>query len=189
MKQANSGKLVVVEPDMDVWHILAKNQYLHHCNFWTYRGVISEYPMTIQQAAYATRSTPASSSSSHSSSVSARTLSLNLNLLQIQELVGFSFTVLLIDCEGCLNYLFYSHHHQQQQQYLHIQHLLTNITTIILEADMKRGSPVCKRHCVDYERWYILFQSLGYQLVYKKVDDRYIYIDHVVFQKQKLKTM
>lgn len=128
----NSGKQVSVEPDSSVWYILEENQINHHCSFWQYRGVVTDQVVFVNPASYATRTSTSMNSSLFSSrsssnrtatrrSHNARSAELpavasmtdtmprlidNLSLEALQQQVGFRFTVLLIDCEGCINSLF-----------------------------------------------------------------------------------
>lgn len=173
----------MVEPDRDIWYILGGNQQSHYCSFYTLRGVVSETPALLSQAEYATRATSIESKSPLLKVMVNNSVSIpNMRFMDLQSELQMYFTVLLIDCEGCLDQLF----SLAPDAPNYFGRLLRNVSTIILEADMKVNTPHCLTHCVDYQRWQRNFESLGFQLVHRKVDPVYEFIDHIVYQKRRL---
>jgi hypothetical protein len=195
----NSGKQVSVEPDYSVWFILAHNQHKHRCAFWTLRGVATSLQVTVSPASYATRtsmggwqravgsgsgsggegssSTNRSSTSSDPAAASGASL-VSMSLSKIQQQVGFRFTVLLIDCEGCIDSLFLN------DEGMELKESLQNVQTIILEADMKVHTPHCLKNCVDYDKWEVGLHQLGFETVHRKQDVLFGFIEHYVFQRK-----
>lgn len=55
----NSGRVLTVEPDRGVWGALLWNRLVHRCNFWLYRGVISERDVSMDGLGYGTRAVAA----------------------------------------------------------------------------------------------------------------------------------
>jgi hypothetical protein len=174
-KQDNSGRLVVVEPDQLVWNLLAQNRIEHSCNFWIFHGVISNAPVIIESANYATRAvTPGSDEigKKHAGFMHFDT---------IQERTGVHFNALLIDCEGCINAIF--RNKQGDASMKTITSYLSNVEVIILEADMPMNAPDCIENCVDYNAWLKRFKLLGFTKVHEKPDVLYDYIVHYVFER------
>jgi hypothetical protein len=190
-QQRNSGKLVVVEPDRDVWFILAHNQQLHRCSFWTFRGAVSHTPVVVSSAEYATRaiSNPSASSPTNKAPV------VVMNYFALQKAVNMSFTAILIDCEGCIEQLFAlppTHRDSSsvtneldisEAQAKHVRTMLETVKTIIIETDMKQQTPHCQHDCVNYHKWFALFSRLGYKQTHSARDVVYSFIDHVVFSR------
>jgi FkbM family methyltransferase len=172
----NSGKLVTVEPDSNVWYLLAYNRYLHHCNFWIYRGMVSSKPgsMAISPGSYDTRTLPSSHVSVENNPLSTKSMTIN----EIQNQLKMTFNVLLIDCEGCIQFLF----HENEPEVLKKE--LQAVETIILEADMSTKSLSCTSNCVDYGKWISLLHENGFQLIYQKLDPDFSDITHYIFKRK-----
>lgn len=188
--QRNSGNLVVVEPDRDVWFILAHNQQLHRCSFWTFRGAVSHTPVVVSSAEYATRAI-----SDPSSTPTNRASIAVMDYFTLQKAVNMSFTAILIDCEGCIEQLFAlpptvgessSVTNELDISEVHAKYvrtMLKNVKTIIIETDMKQQTPHCQHDCVNYHKWFALFSRLGYKQTHSARDVVYSFIDHVVFSR------
>ena len=147
-----------VEPDSNVWNLLAANRLSHRCSFWIYRGVVSSQPVALHQDSYGTytsHTSPSTHKYPHKQTLASDYSYMTLN--QLQQALNLSFDTLLIDCEGCIDGLFastigYNRHSQvftsntpssiqNNQQSLpptalkEIASALAKIHTIILEAD------------------------------------------------------
>ena len=131
--------------------------------------------MSIKEASYATRSVPLPQ---QSNSINAVPAIDNLTLLRIQYLTGLKFSVLLIDCEGCINSLFGAISDVQS-----LRSSLKGVTTIILEADMSIRDPLCEVLCVDYSFWISQFERIGFNTVYQEPDAKFSSIVHYVFHR------
>ena len=109
---------------------------------------------------------------------------------EIQYVTNITLTVLLIDCEGCINNLFYNNNNNNKNNNNNnnnnnksICNIIKNIKTIILEADMPIGSPDCAYDCVDYSLWKEIFSTCGLRIVYNSQDPVFPKIYHYVFQR------
>lgn len=180
----NSGKSLAIEPDYRVWDDLEMNRASHHCNFWLLRGVVGNEPVVIDGTSYATRSvsgkgklnSPVHSSCGHNLDPRTEVMNTVYSYEKIQEVTGLSFTALLIDCEGCIDFMFRGNSKPLPQ-------LLSNVHTILLEGDMPVGAPDCKINCVDYDKWAKDFVSMGFVQVEKNLDTKHPWIYHYVFQR------
>jgi hypothetical protein len=166
-----------VEPDFSVWHILAHNQQSHHCAFWTVRGVVSNQPHNLSPQSYGTRAIAGWAKNDNSSAY--------VDLKRLQEVTKLRFTTLLIDCEGCIDSLFWEDNIRGRDlQLQRLQNALESVRTVILEADMGKDAPDCYSHCVDYDLWDQRFRSLGFTKVHQERDPRFRFIFHYVYQRQ-----
>lgn len=170
----NSGLQVSVEPDSSVWDILAANQRSHSCSFWTWRGVISSREAFITPASYATRAMNKVSFRSNNQMV-VRAQNVSLEALQVA--VNITFTVLLFDCEGCIDSVISTSLPVLTRQ-------LSHVRAILIETDMRIGSPSCRQSCVDYAAWFRLFEQLGFQRIFIRNDPQFNDIDHVVYSRK-----
>lgn len=172
----NSGKQVTVEVDDHVMKYLMLNRESHFCNFYLNPFPIgnSTFKHAGKKTGYANRVIPDTASSSSSSTISHYTYE------EIQKVVGFTFTTLLIDCEGCIQYIF-------QGNSVPLRDLLSEVDTILIEGDMPMSTPHmksgCEFNCVNYDEWEKTFISMGFNLVAKERDARIKYIYHYVFKR------
>jgi hypothetical protein len=178
----NSGKQVVVEPDENVWYLLALNRLTHHCSFWIYRGIISQYAMSIAHGSYDTRTIPVTNKNKPDSSFSSTALN-SMTIHQIQKELNLTFSVLLIDCEGCIQSLF-EHAHDETNSFLKWKQEMSHVKTIILEGDMSFRSPFCFSNCIDYKPWIVKFLAIGFHLVSQVADPEFADIVHYVLQRR-----
>lgn len=188
-KQRNSGKLVSVEPDSTVWNLLAFNRQIHTCNFWTYRGVISNQSAVVAPASYATRAV-ASKPSTATPPTTIDTITPTspttpsnhfMTYEKIQQETKLQFTALLIDCEGCINHLFRGYDSSPTL----LATTLQSVEVIILEGDMAMRTPTCKQDCVDYAVWIEIFHSMGFRIIHQQSDPEFPFIFHYVFQRRR----
>lgn len=161
---------------------------MHFCNFWTFQGAVSYFPVKVSSAEYATRAISSSTkpkvpASNHSNEIPVSEI-LPLDLLSLQRKLGMYFTTLLIDCEGCIEQVLAvppTDKSSKQEEY--VEMLLRNVTKIIVETDMKENTPHCQSQCVNYQKWFNLFRKIGFRIVFQKQDSLFSFIDHVAFQR------
>lgn len=90
-KLSNPSDHVVVEPDSDVWAALEKNKKKSDSHFYILKGIISETKFSLQKSGYGTTQVEDKSS----------TLP-HFSFEQVKGMVNKPFTVLVADCEGCI---------------------------------------------------------------------------------------
>ena len=190
----NSGHLVSVEPDSSVWSALEENRQSHNCQFWIVRGVIAEssnsssnssnsnsnggggvLPYRHTNQGYASRTFPSSSSSSsggsqYDPSESRRAWTLS----EMSTITGLRFDTLVIDCEGCIQFLF-----PLSLSAAALAQRLEHVRTMIIEADMPVFGGIetdCSALCVDYGVWIQNFRAVGFELVEKTLEPEYPWI-------------
>lgn len=169
--QNNSGTVVSVDPDISVWPALELNRYTHKCGGWLVRGVISDRGVTtVEENGYATRAV------AKDAGRGPNLLKTSFTLNEIQNITGLHLTALIIDCEGCLPFLF--------QGASSIRDALANIRVILMEGDMPKGAPDCKHDCVDYIAWENKFADAGFTMIEKEQDKLFPWIYNYVFEKQ-----
>ncbi|KAJ1424702.1 hypothetical protein B484DRAFT_398180 [Ochromonadaceae sp. CCMP2298] len=167
----NSGRLVSVEPDPQVWNLLDENRHTHRCSFWLLRGAVAEGPVRVTGSMYSTRSVHSKASADTGGGSGRQSYTFE----RIQQVTNLSFTALLIDCEGCIESLF--------SGCAPLPQLLQGVRTIMLEGDMPKGAPDCAYNCVDYSTWIAKFDSMGLKLTHSEQDPVYKKIFHYVFQR------
>jgi FkbM family methyltransferase len=150
----NSGKLAVVEPDFSVWDILRRNLKVNNCKAQLVLGTLSSVKLFFSAEAYATRTMVNPNSSeyyaiSHENHVGKNHDVRQYSYAEVENLLQASINTILIDCEGCLSYMFE-----------HIKGAVENkqIHTVIFEADMPKvggrkniTGTDCRSECVDYD--------------------------------------
>jgi hypothetical protein len=173
----NSGNLVVVEPDSRVWSALEINRQTHFCNFYLVKKPIGNSSVQIIGKNYDSLSEPLLGLKSSPFDHQRRPNYYNYRDLKVVKL---TFKTLLIDCEGCLNYLFLS-----KDSSLSLNQILKHVNLIILEADNsdQPNSP-CVRSCVNYSDWVMKFDEVGLDVVEKVADKKFPWIEHMVFQRR-----
>ena len=206
----NSGRVVAVEPDDEVWTSLLENRHHHRCarptapvalrrapagrprappaprgsgNFWLLRGVISDRaPLAVRRGEYA----------SHTQFDRAAPLpppagpegeSANktfFSLEEVQSATRLRLTALLIDCEGCIESMF----SDAEPAALCVS--LAAIRLILVEGDRPAGVPGsdCKTDCVNYTEWQQRFESVGFVTVEIVSETHFSWIQHYVFARQ-----
>ena len=165
-RQNNSGRLVAVEPDPSAWESLQANRLNNNCNFTIIQMPVSSVPIAVQySSAYNTISVPARKNSPY------------ITFTELEIKLGVKFTSILIDCEGCIEFLFGNMNLQK------LHSVLKHIDTILLEADMAIGHRCNKQNCVDYGKWEKRFNQAGLQTVLKIQDPIFESICHYVFKR------
>ena len=195
----NSGHLVSVEPDSSVWSALEENRQTHNCQFWIVHGVIAEsadtgnsttvsdsggVPYRHTNQGYASRTFPSPSASSSSSgsydpSVSRRAWTLP----EISTITGLHFDTLVIDCEGCIQFLF-----PLSLSSAALARRLEHVRMMIIEADMPVYGGIktdCVSLCVDYGLWIQNFRAVGFEVVEKTLEPKYPWIFFYVLVRRK----
>jgi hypothetical protein len=92
----------------------------------------------------------------------------------LKSIVPFSFQVLLFDCEGCIESVFFN------KTLSEIKNSLEHTRLIIIEGDMSISDPSCQIDCVDYVKWLQKFETLGFSLKYQQQDKYFHHIYHFV---------
>ena len=138
----NSGALVAVEPDANVWPHLERNLIRNQCAATVLTGVIGSGGMKIVPGGggYANR-------------VEVDETAHNfISMAALQRRTSLVFDTLLVDCEGCMR-------HMRDQ----LDPLITSgqITRVIVEADM----PCWKErvNCMNYEPWFAFLRKQGFE--------------------------
>lgn len=83
--------------------------------------------------------------------------------------------MLLIDCEGCIEYIF------SEKEKSNLAETLSRVRVIILEQDMPVGAPDCKVDCVDYSAWEKRFLDAGFIQAVKYRDHAFPFIHHAAY--------
>lgn len=141
----NSGRVVSVEPDTKVHEYLLSNRLSHNCNFHAVLGVVSSVPMAMMvngPKSYATTTVEATHGS-HSQ------LLPSIRVDELQRRLGLQFSVVLVDCEGCIDALF-----KQNEA------LLAQVRLVLLEED----GGLQRR---EYDAWYRRFFKAGFRCIWR----------------------
>lgn len=144
-KTNNSGNVIVVEPDMAVWDDLERNLRSHRCNSRMLRGVISSVPVHMAPKGYASRTVVGQKG------VAVPWYSFDT----VEEALGKQVDTLLIDCEGCAQFM-------MDQIGPKIR---TQINLILIEGDMPLGAKDCHSNCMDYQKFFKFLTEAGFEMV------------------------
>lgn len=87
----DKNKLVCVEPDNSVWRALEQNREYNNCSFRIIKGSISKKSQKFFNAEYGSFTLDDDQGETNS-----------YDLFELQKVLGFTFNVLIADCEGCL---------------------------------------------------------------------------------------
>lgn len=132
--------------------------------------------MDVQENSYGTRAIRNTNSKAPMDATTGRQPSrTTLTFQEIQSVTSLRFSVLLIDCEGCIEYIF------SEQEKLQLNTTLANVRAILLEKDMPVGAPDCKVDCVDYEVWKKRFLDAGFAEVVNFQDRAFPFIYHTAY--------
>jgi hypothetical protein len=180
-KQNNSGMLVSVEPDSSVWPALERNRAGHNCASWVVHGIVSNgarLGVTPGPGGYSTRSHEMMPGEGEG------VIGGHWTFRQIQQITGFAFNTLLIDCEGCMQFIFGKDASERS-----IGHTLKDVNTMVIEGDMPNGDGDCPRGlsdftCVDYEHWLSVLSRVGFSLTSKVVEPKFPWIYYYVLARE-----
>lgn len=183
-KLKNSGKLVAVEPDTQVWSFLENNIKSHDCRSHVLRGAISSTPLHMLGSSYGGRSD--NSNNLRKGTDTVPTFSFD----EVEKAVGFKIDTLLIDCEGCAQHMMDQIGPKIKEQ----------IQLIVIEADMPDSGGDCVHDCMNYPKFFKFLEDSGFEQVDEFNDcDRErsgsppstwcgSWINHFAFKRKALKT-
>lgn len=168
----NSGRVVAVEPDRSVWEYLRENVKAHSCASTIFFGAVSDVPLVVFEQSYGTRTFQTNATKEVITADSS-----HMMLYQLYKVMDMQFTVLLIDCEGCITHLL-------PDNLQRLVHLFQHVRTILLEGDMGTKAADCFKDCVDYEVWKRRFIDIGFVVIEETPDPAYTFINHYVFVRK-----
>lgn len=144
----NSGSVVSVEPDARMWRFIQKNRAIQQCSFALMRGSISQGSLVLAPRGYDTRTRAARANET-------RGVVPHLSFRALEELTGYRFNTLLIDCEGCIGSLLTEEDASD---------VLSGIDVVLMEHDL----PNELEH--GYGHYFDLFRRHGLHQVWLSVD-------------------
>ena len=138
----NSGRVVAVEPDARAHETLLANRAANRCNFAVVLGTVSVMPLSLPHF-----SRNHYDQTTHISGAGKASLPNIASYHILEKRVGFNFTAVLIDCEGCI-------------AFVNSTGLLASpaMHLVMIEEDMPTR--------VDYGVWYAELRRLGYKRVW-----------------------
>merc|ERR1719188_2372345 len=178
----NSGNVVVVEPDLNVWEDLEANLKSHQCNAHVLRGAVSAVDLHMSpklnvKRGYSTRALQ-----------KGGVLVPGFRFHEVEAALGKKVDTLLIDCEGCA---------QDMMDQLGPAIESGQIKLLLIEGDMPVGAKDCHSHCMDYKKFFAYLAKHGFEQV-DKFNDCDIertgapkgkwcgkWIDHFAFQRKR----
>jgi FkbM family methyltransferase len=151
-QQNNSGNLIVVEPDLNVWDFLEENLNSHSCNARMLRGAVSSTDLHVaaklnKKRGYSNRPVEKGGK-----------VVPGFRFHEVQEALGKKVDTLLIDCEGCAQFM---------MDQISDPIKSGQIKLIIIEGDMPVGAKDCKKNCMDYEKFFGFLTENGFEMVDK----------------------
>ena len=168
----NSGGVIAVDPDENVSVALLTNRHAHECSFWLVRGAVSAVPLRTNPdgfaLSYGTRSIPMTPEES-----AALPEKTHFSIGHLEHATGLHVNALLIDCEGCIQYMF--------PDDVDLSHALRHIRAIVVEADMPCPGPP---QCVNYTEWSHKLDAAGFDLVETTPDANLPWIDMLSFVRR-----
>lgn len=179
--QHNSGHLVAVEADKNVWGVLHFNQLEHKCSFTILFGTVGKSPFALFEKTnnyQATIIVPLKSLNQSSDIYSAAKPLPYLTLRNVEDETSFHFDTLVINCHRCINDFF-------AENWKHLQ----GINTIIMEdtetevnrdcfANLLSGQTMplgdFKKVCMSLRPWLRhLLELTGFKLIEVKLEQEY----------------
>ncbi|CAK0832837.1 unnamed protein product [Prorocentrum cordatum] len=180
-KLNNSGNVVVVEPDLNVWDVLESNLKSHNCNAHLLRGAVSSVDLHMAAKLNVKRGY------SNRALQKGGVVVPGYNLHEVESALGKKVDSLLIDCEGCA---------QDMMDQLGPVIESGQIKLLLIEGDMPVGAKDCHSHCMDYKKFFAYLEKHGFKMV-DKFNDCDIertgapkgkwcgkWIDHFAFQRK-----
>lgn len=151
-KLSSNGKVVAVEPDPGVWDWLNTNLESHNCNVHILHGILGSRPLVFYPGNYASRI-------GLDDFAPGGVEVPNYSFDEVEQALGRKIDSLLIDCEGCAQYMMDQ-----------IEPKLNQINVILIEADMGDNGGDCKKNCMDYASFIRTIEAAGLVMVEKKND-------------------
>ncbi|CAK0824250.1 unnamed protein product [Prorocentrum cordatum] len=151
-KLNNSGNVVVVEPDLNVWDVLEANLKSHECNAHLLRGAVSS--VDLHMAAKLNVKRGYSNRALQKGGVVVPGFAFN----EVESALGKKVDTLLIDCEGCA---------QDMMDQLGPVIESGQIKLLLIEGDMPVGAKDCHSHCMDYKKFFAYLAKHGFEQVDK----------------------
>jgi FkbM family methyltransferase len=180
-KLNNSGNVVVVEPDLNVWDVLEANLKSHQCNAHLLRGAVSSVDLHMAAKLNVKRGY------SNRALQKGGVVVPGYHLHEVESALGKKVDTLLIDCEGCA---------QDMMDQLGPVIESGQIKLLLIEGDMPVGAKDCHSHCMDYKKFFAYLAKHGFEQV-DKFNDCDIertgapkgkwcgkWIDHFAFQRK-----
>ena len=133
--------------------------------------------MEVLENSYGTRAIRTNNNKATTDANGRQLSRMALAFQEIQSITYLRFSVLLIDCEGCIEYIF------SEQEKLHLNTTLANVRVILLEKDMPVGAPDCQVDCVDYAVWNQRFLDAGFAEVVNFQDRAFPFIYHTAYAR------
>jgi len=181
-KLNNSGNVVVVEPDLNVWDVLEANLKSHECNAHLLRGAVSSVDLHMAAKLNVKRGY------SNRALQKGGVLVPGFRFSEVEAAIGKKVDTLLIDCEGCA---------QDMMDQLGPAIESGQIKLLLIEGDMPVGAKDCHSHCMDYDKFFDYLALHGFEQIDKFNDcDRArtgapagkwcgSWIDHFAFRRTK----
>jgi len=151
-KLNNSGNVVVVEPDLNVWDVLEANLKSHECNAHLLRGAVSSVDLHMAAKLNVKRGY------SNRALQKGGVVVPGYNLHEVESALGKKVDSLLIDCEGCA---------QDMMDQLGPVIESGQIKLLLIEGDMPVGAKDCHSHCMDYKKFFAYLEKHGFEQVDK----------------------
>jgi len=151
-KLNNSGNVVVVEPDLNVWDVLEANLKSHECNAHLLRGAVSSVDLHMAAKLNVKRGY------SNRALQKGGVVVPGYHLHEVESALGKKVDTLLIDCEGCA---------QDMMDQLGPVIESGQIKLLLIEGDMPVGAKDCHSHCMDYKKFFAYLAKHGFEQVDK----------------------
>eukprot|EP00747_Dinoflagellata_sp_TGD_P033997 gnl/TRDRNA2_/TRDRNA2_136979_c0_seq4.p1 gnl/TRDRNA2_/TRDRNA2_136979_c0~~gnl/TRDRNA2_/TRDRNA2_136979_c0_seq4.p1 ORF type:complete len:325 (-),score=27.92 gnl/TRDRNA2_/TRDRNA2_136979_c0_seq4:340-1314(-) len=152
-KLKNSGKLIAVEPDHSVQQILHRNLVSNNCKAHVLQGVVGSKAVEMNLYTGYAAQTGTSKHDQNNASVQHPPV---FSFEDAELLFDAKVDTLLIDCEGCAEYMMDQIGPKLKSQ----------IKLVLLEADMPSDHPEqCPNHCMDYHPFFTFLKDNGFSKV------------------------
>jgi len=151
-KLNNSGNVVVVEPDLNVWDVLEENMKSHNCNAHVLRGALSSVDLHMAAKLNVKRGY------SNRPLQKGGVVVPGYHLHEVESALGKKVDSLLIDCEGCGQYMM-----DQLGPVIESG----QIKLLLIEADMPVGAKDCHSNCMDYKKFFTYLEKHNFKQVDK----------------------
>ena len=145
--QNNSGRLVAIEPDAEVWADLTRNLEGHNCRAHVLQGVVATSAPGLVTHGYATRTVPVEGARAGGGRAVAA-----VAWEALEQELGIQFDTVLVDCEGCITAFLADWEGR-----------LPQLRLVLIEADMPVDDAcTTQQHCVNYGDVYMTLKAYGF---------------------------